>query len=691
MNSRIDSENALKNELNQIQNILQQTHLIVDGKLTGGSIFSGNSIFLSMSLEGIASNEKLNQQLISFDCITTKLVFDDNIGNAFTSQNKPLNVIIFTTVSAFLIYLRNRTVVLNQIINQLMMLNHEDHAFTNCSAISFNIATNNKIYQIVDNNYRPKNTLIEKVKKYDIHNKKDIEELEKNEGIKYLHDYNKDIKTKLVIASSHGTGKGVYTNVRIKGDTKVGQYAGKRQTVSDKDQYQEGAGYKFAITVKNKVVGEIDAEGERDFTAYFNHSDQPNIYATIEKDKNGEYQVVFRANRDIEEGEQLLYDYGSHYFYELFSKNDTPRYYLNKNSNWLSPQEIYQENKELYAKGLYRLSESLIKHLEIDTKEFLMPEILLAMLDDNLENFKDLLRNNNYDPNLPLLCVNNKEICDIKQQQYLTTLHFACFLKKSEYVDLLLKHDRINGDICTFHSGNTPLHYAVLVLKGDQEMDDDELVAKLLQSEKKVIFPFHLNNQQLGILHYAIKNNRPVIVEKIFDLAQQENYRHALFNRMYQKPRHKEILANHADFDECISRKKFVILEILLKHIDKNILKEHLKTQNIFKEETFNLLSVQELELVKEIFAKSTHQKVLTSFINKINNIINLIDTHVSINDTNIENNNDKSQKRKNKTYIDNVNDKKSKLNPELSIFKQKSDKNSGSNNKPTNKNKSNN
>ncbi len=75
---------------------------------------------------------------------------------------------------------------------------------------------------------------------------------------------------------------------------------------------------KVADTLTTKYLFElddqwtIDGESESNTARYINHSCDPNVEAEVDGDR-----ILIHAARDIEEGEELLIDYGDEYFDEF--------------------------------------------------------------------------------------------------------------------------------------------------------------------------------------------------------------------------------------------------------------------------------------------------------------------------------------------------------------------------------------
>lgn len=108
-------------------------------------------------------------------------------------------------------------------------------------------------------------------------------------------------------------GFGVFAEEKIPALSFVGEYLG---IVRKRDKSQEIENpYIFRYLrcgLFTPLV--IDAQQKGNFTRYINHSEYPNLSSRwIVVD--GVYHIVFIANRCIEKGEQLTYNYGFGYWY----------------------------------------------------------------------------------------------------------------------------------------------------------------------------------------------------------------------------------------------------------------------------------------------------------------------------------------------------------------------------------------
>lgn len=139
-----------------------------------------------------------------------------------------------------------------------------------------------------------------------------------------------------------GKGLGVITNVKIERGSVVGDYQGEVMTLEEKDRryldscahlrepadeewralrIERGQGltgtYLYGIVVPGASHIFMDAEDEYCslWTRFLNHSSDANVQPkSIHESWDGKPRVWFIALRDIEEGEEICFDYGDDYW-----------------------------------------------------------------------------------------------------------------------------------------------------------------------------------------------------------------------------------------------------------------------------------------------------------------------------------------------------------------------------------------
>ncbi len=113
--------------------------------------------------------------------------------------------------------------------------------------------------------------------------------------------------TLLVKRSSAGLG--LFAGQDIPKGACIIEYVGR--TISPEEEYTSNSKYLFEVTAKMT----IDGKPKWNKAGYINHSCRPNAEPKVSKRR-----VYIMAKRRIQEGEEILYDYGEEYFKDYFSK-----------------------------------------------------------------------------------------------------------------------------------------------------------------------------------------------------------------------------------------------------------------------------------------------------------------------------------------------------------------------------------
>ena len=106
-------------------------------------------------------------------------------------------------------------------------------------------------------------------------------------------------------------GRGVYSLKRIKKDQCIVEYLGQR--ISWKEALKRHPHdplqpfHTFYFSLSNAKV--IDGNVKGNFAKWINHSCKPNCETKEIKDKNNKLRVFIFANKTINKGEELFYDY----------------------------------------------------------------------------------------------------------------------------------------------------------------------------------------------------------------------------------------------------------------------------------------------------------------------------------------------------------------------------------------------
>ncbi|MBN1914559.1 MAG: SET domain-containing protein-lysine N-methyltransferase [Parachlamydiales bacterium] len=106
---------------------------------------------------------------------------------------------------------------------------------------------------------------------------------------------------------------GLFANEDLEPDTYVGEYGGmirkRTRSVINKNDYC----FEYLIGNEETTPFTIDARQIGNHTRFINHSDQPNL-TPVAVFSQGYMHVVLRANRYIQKGTELTYNYGPNYW-----------------------------------------------------------------------------------------------------------------------------------------------------------------------------------------------------------------------------------------------------------------------------------------------------------------------------------------------------------------------------------------
>lgn len=393
------------------------------------------------------------------------------------------------------------------------------------------------------------------VKQYPIDNIASLKELEASQKGRYAfrYDYvtNKTKqKNRLIIAPCDlMDGRlGVYAGGNMQVTAKsIGRYAGKRS----KRGGSVDSLYAFQISDNDgKLIEFIDADKNRDWTGFINHSPCSNLYIDQRK-VNGKYEILFHLERPIKKGEQLLYNYGEFYFADA---NIKP-FYLHASDNWRSAEEVYRDNQLFYAKEKYIFDKSVCTDLELPfskTTDFLIPEIFLPIFKGNEIKVKKML-DRSYPIEVLAYTCNRDKIQPYAKQQHLTPLMFACYLGNKKIIRLLLSYGA-DASRRTLNSGKSSFDILMSGL-ADQETVQ-ESGALLIRKMQQISI---LNQDGLSALHYAVLRSSNKLVKIIINKF--ENERHDWLRMIFTS---NKKIQPHAGFDYCLLHGQFDMLSTLL-------------------------------------------------------------------------------------------------------------------------------
>ena len=105
-------------------------------------------------------------------------------------------------------------------------------------------------------------------------------------------------------------GLGLFAGEKIKKGTKIIEYIGEKVTAEEANR--RGGKYLFELNSK----WTIDGTNRKNIARYVNHSCAPNCEADVQRGR-----IFIIAKKNIEPGDELLYDYGTEYFDEHIKPN----------------------------------------------------------------------------------------------------------------------------------------------------------------------------------------------------------------------------------------------------------------------------------------------------------------------------------------------------------------------------------
>jgi hypothetical protein len=375
----------------------------------------------------------------------------------------------------------------------------------------------------------------------------------------------------------------------------IGCYAGQLDTVIR----DEESLYLFEFLDKaGNIVAIRDAKQLRDFTGELNHSVTPNLIVR-QRCVKGVYNAHFYPIEKIKKGEQLFFNYGSHYDVNF------QLYYFHPSDSWRKREEVYAEQaqKNRYAQASYRFDAWTSHVLQLANTEWVIPTSFERIVE---KDAKGLARLFEEDKNYPVDLVaysysgpqGEEKMSETEHQQHLTALMWACFLGDEACIDTLVAH---GADVnrCMLVEGFMPL--TLLLIGQNRDVKSVEKIGlKLLD---KMRFPFIQDKYELSLLHYMLKQNAVGLIKEFLRIAVEEKY--DVFEPMFMN--RKESLPAHADVDECIRQGQWDILTLLLQYVVDSQPKirtqwmENINNGLLFKEETFLKLSLEHLKTLKDV------------------------------------------------------------------------------------------
>jgi hypothetical protein len=124
-----------------------------------------------------------------------------------------------------------------------------------------------------------------------------------------------DVDVKHVSAE---VGAGVFARSPIAKGAFLGEYAGELRFLMPSQMFAFAEGNPYAFELSGELpwkrgMAMVDSRERGNFTRFLNHSYRPNLDVQQVLTKDG-YHTIFLALRDIEPGEQLMFNYGRHYW-----------------------------------------------------------------------------------------------------------------------------------------------------------------------------------------------------------------------------------------------------------------------------------------------------------------------------------------------------------------------------------------
>jgi len=115
-----------------------------------------------------------------------------------------------------------------------------------------------------------------------------------------------NLRKYVVKRARHGMGLGLFVTVPLQKGSYIISYSGELISTQEADRRKT----KYLFEIDERYT--IDGSARENKARYMNHFCNPNIEAVIEAG-----EIRFYALHDIQEGEELGYDYGEEYFNEF--------------------------------------------------------------------------------------------------------------------------------------------------------------------------------------------------------------------------------------------------------------------------------------------------------------------------------------------------------------------------------------
>lgn len=125
-------------------------------------------------------------------------------------------------------------------------------------------------------------------------------------------NYLKNPFEKLEVKKSPIHGWGLFTKTHVDKNEMIVEYIGVkiRQAIADRrETMYEDEGVGSCYLFRSDKDGIVDATRKGGMARFINHCCEPNAYARIVSDEEQEKHIVIIAARNIQEGEEITYDY----------------------------------------------------------------------------------------------------------------------------------------------------------------------------------------------------------------------------------------------------------------------------------------------------------------------------------------------------------------------------------------------
>ncbi len=405
-------------------------------------------------------------------------------------------------------------------------------------------------------------------------------------------------------------GLGVYAKKEISKSIStapilIGEYRGERVAFNKQDP---NSLYHFNLfdRKESRVIGGIDANHQRNWCAFVNHSHTPNL-EVIQMWDGKETYIGFFPCKDIKKGEQLFIDYGYKYFHHLPEAIRFSPLYLHSSDNWKSETELFLNNKPFYHPFVVRFDAQMVARLKLKTNTWIVPKFFVFILNNELSELSQELEQLDH-IDLYALALQKNELAT-QTQEHLTALMFAAYLGRTDCVNLLLQA-KTDAGRRMLRTGYNAFNILLLGLASHKQVT---AIGKNLLAEMQDLF--YSDNDGLTLLNHLVKENNIIGLELLLNYALQEKIELTEYLFAAVMAGEKELNL----FDYCIATKSFTILYTLVEKVFslQNTflapLKNLMKKNSLFEADLLQNLSKEELTNLKEVLIKTLPK----SFVNK--------------------------------------------------------------------------